>query len=102
MAKKRWAASVLTLLLLSGCARNVDWVKVRAATRWKEVGYSVVAYEGYQWSPLCGGNVWYSLKREDSPGIIYTGYLCKWGDELHVYGPTVVSGEQVAMLQPKK
>lgn len=84
----------LSLLAATGCSRNVDWVKERAETRWKELGYSEVVYEGYSLSPLCGGDVWYQVKRADSPGIVYSGYLCRWGDELHLYGPKVISGSQ--------
>ncbi len=79
-------------LALTGCSGNVRYVKAHATERWAELGYTVIAYEGYNWS-ICGGNVWYSLKRLDSPGAVYTGALCKWGDELQVYGPTVVSGD---------
>jgi len=83
----------MILLGLTGCARNVSYVKSHADARWKELGYQVVSYEGYNWSLLCGGDVWYSLKRADSPGALYSGYLCKWGDELQLYGPRVVSGD---------
>ena len=86
---------LLIMFMLLGCARNVDWVKERAVGRWNELGFEVVAYEGYTWSPLCGGDVWHILKRKDSPGIIYSGSLCKWGDELHMYGPRVISGNQI-------
>jgi len=89
--------SMVLLLFLLGCSRNVEYVKQHAAARWGELGYTVVGYEGYQWSPFAGGDVWYVLKRVDSPGIIYTGYLVKWGDELHVYGPSIISGQQIKL-----
>jgi len=91
-------AVLMAIIFLVGCSRNVEFVKERAAERWSVMGFQVLGYEGYKWSPLCGGDVWHLLKRADSPGIIYSGYLCKWGDELHVYGPRVVSGHQVGLI----
>jgi hypothetical protein len=76
-------------ILVTGCARNVDYVKAHATERWAELGYETVGYEGYQWGPFSGGSVWHQLKRSDTPGVLYSGYLQKWGDEIHVYGPTV-------------
>lgn len=92
--------SVLATLLCLGCARNVEYIKQQGPQKWKELGYVPIGYEGYQWS-LVGGDVWWSLKRKDSPGIIYSGYLTKWGDELMVYGPQVVSGTQINLLDNK-
>ena len=76
----------------TGCARNVDYIKERAPARFAELGYESTAYEGYQWG-ITGGDVWYILKRADSPGVVYSGSLRRWGDELHFYGPRVVSGD---------
>lgn len=86
---------LIALLLLTGCARNVDWVKERGPQKWKEMGYEIVGYEGYQWGIIAGGDVWWSLKRKDSPGVIYSGYLVKWNNELMVYGPRIISGNQL-------
>jgi hypothetical protein len=80
---------------MTGCGRNVEWVKARADARWKELGYTAIGYEGYLWSPFCGGDVWYLLKRDDTPGVIYTASLCRRWDELHVYELSVVSGQQL-------
>jgi len=85
---------IVLILITAGCARNVDFVKAHAIDRWAELGYSSPVFEGYEWSLLCGGNVWYTIKRADSPGIIYSAYLCKWGSDLMFYGPRVVSGDQ--------
>lgn len=80
-------AVVLLIFAPHLCSRNVDYIKARANARWAELGYTVTGYEGYQWSPLAGGHVWYQLKRADTAGVLYSGYLEKWGDEIHVYGP---------------
>lgn len=84
---------VLVLILSSACARNVDYEKAHAGEKWKELGYTLNGYEGYQWDFFCGGMVWHSLKRNDAPGVIYSGCICKWGDELMIYGPHVISGD---------
>ncbi len=81
----------LLIINVIGCARNVEYVKIHSSERLKELGYTSPVYEGYQWSVFYGGDVWYTMKREDTPGVIYTGYLSKWGNELHFFGPHVVN-----------
>ena len=82
---------IILMLSVISCARNVEYVKIHSAERLKELGYNNAVYEGYQWSPFNGGDVWYTMKRDDTPHVIYTGYLVKWGDEIHFYGPRVVN-----------
>lgn len=73
------------------CTRNVDDVKANSEAVFKSIGYRVVGYEGYNWSLLCGGNVWYQLRRvDDENRTAFTGYICKWGKEYHIYGPNAV------------
>jgi hypothetical protein len=93
--------AMLGLLALFGCGRNVDWIKERAPARWAELGYHIVGYEGYSWS-LMGGDVWYALKRTDSPGVLYTGFLRKWGGELHMYNVSTISGNQFNLTGEEK
>ncbi len=78
---------VIALLALSGCARNVDDVKRHAASRFQEMGFTVVGYEGYNWTPA-GGCVWYTLRRIPDNGVVYDGCLVKWGGEYHLYNLT--------------
>jgi len=91
----------LIVIFISGCSyANLDYVKQHAVKTWESVGYEVIGYEGFQWAmtytPNHGGaKVWYSLKRQDN-GIIYTGFLYRWGDEIHVYGP-----EAIDAIKPK-
>ena len=81
----------------SGCARNVPWVKDHAPEAAKQLGYEIVGYEGYQWSAVFGGMVWYTLRRipEDN-GIIYHAGFTKWGGEVHIYNL-----EAVDAIKPK-
>ena len=65
--------------------RNVDVTKANAASVWREAGYEITGYEGYQWAPLHGSAVWYIVRRTDRDGITYHGYLAKWGSEYHIY-----------------
>ena len=83
---------IVMLLILSSCSRNVEYVKSKAAETWKQAGYEIVGYEGYSiWSPIAGGEVWYTVKSPHTPGILYSGYLERWFDEIHVYGPRVIN-----------
>jgi hypothetical protein len=80
-----------------GSIKNLDYVKERADDRWAELGFNVVGYDGYNWgytwwlSPSHGGaKVWYVLERNPDNGITYTGFLSRWGDEIHMYNLTAL------------
>lgn len=86
--------TVFVLFGLVGCSSsNSDFLKENAASRWEKQGFSVVDYEGYVFGlglPFIsygGAAVWYRLKKIPDNGITYSGYLRRWGDEIHVYGP---------------
>lgn len=92
---KFFIAAFALMLLLAGSPANLEETKAAACDRWKEIGYTCVGYEGYQWGMWIGWSyggalVWHTLKREEAPGVIYTGYVQRWGDEYHIYGPTAV------------
>lgn len=79
-------------LALCGCSsRNADYVKAHAAETWRQQGFEIIGYEGYNWGgPPFGGSyggacVWYTLKRIPDNGIIYDGCLERWGNEIHAY-----------------
>lgn len=78
-----------------GSSANLNYVKDRAEGVWTEQGFDVVAYEGYQWGSggwgtrYGGARVWYRLRKPGN-NITYSGFLRRWGDEIHVYGPTAV------------
>jgi len=89
---------VVIALLLGSCgASNVDYVKPLACERWKETGFECIGYEGYKWSPGIGsygrGHVWHRLRRIPDSGLTYSGFVERWGDELHVYGPEPSDGQ---------
>jgi hypothetical protein len=65
--------------------RNVEITKQISPRTWKDAGFEVVGYEGYQWDLVSGGNVWHIIKRKDRPRIIYHGFVAKWRDEYHIY-----------------
>lgn len=65
--------------------RNVETTKSNCAGTWKQAGYEIVGYEGYHWSPLAGGSVWHLVRKEKDNGIVYSGYIEKWGSEYHIY-----------------
>lgn len=85
-------ASVLVIACLcwlgiTGCARNVDYVKEQAPEIWQNSGFQITAYEGYEWCVFFGGRVWYQLERTEKDGIIYRAFLVKrpFVDEIHIY-----------------
>jgi len=86
------ACIALLCVCSAGCSSsNLDDVKAHAPDVWESIGFKIVGYEGYRWGTWLGGNyggaeVWYRLER-DGNGISYTGYIQKWGDEYHIYGP---------------
>lgn len=88
--------------LLSACGyANLDDVKSAAPAKWEKMGYVVKDYEGYQWGLWFGGSyggakVWHQLRRNPDNGVTYTGYIKKWGNEYHVYGPQAIDA-----IQPK-
>lgn len=89
------ALCLAAILVLSACsAGNLDYVKERSEARWREVGWEPLAYEGYSWglwgifgSNHGGAHVWYRVNHIPDNGITYSGYIIRWGEELHVYGP---------------
>lgn len=86
--------SLLFNILTLGSFRNVEHVKARAAEGWKQAGFEIAGYDGYMANPIFGGAVWYFLKREDTPGAVYRGYLVRWFDEIHTYNVELISGNQ--------
>lgn len=86
--------TALVALFFGSCnPSNKDYVKASAAEKWRAQGFEVVDYEGYQWgwgirgTNYGGAQVWHRLKKVPDNGITYSGYIQRWGDELHVYGP---------------
>lgn len=70
-------------LLLWG-DRRVPEIKLNAERVFKENGFSVVGYQGYNLALFStpGGCVWYTLKKAN---ITYEACLSRWGDEYHIY-----------------
>lgn len=87
---------IVALLALAGCApANLEETKAAACKTWEQAGYTCIGYEGYEWGTWFGGNyggakVWNTLGRDAAPGIIYSGYVQRWGDEFHIYGPRAI------------
>jgi hypothetical protein len=86
---------LVAFLFTRACSpANKDWVQERAEEKWKEQGFEVVGYLGFQWGwfgygPYGGAKVWHLLEK-DGNGITYSGYLKRWGDELHVYSVSAI------------
>lgn len=85
------AVIIAAALVACGCtSMNADWVKRRAPAFWQANGFQVVAYEGYNFNlggpfGYGGACVWYQLRQVPDNGVLYTGCLMRWGDELHMY-----------------
>ena len=81
---------VLLAVLISACSycslRRVDLIKENAQETWKNNGYEVVGYRGYEMgNPVAGAQVWYILKRVPDNGILYTAGIQWWFGEYHIY-----------------
>lgn len=64
--------------------RNLDETKAHAVETFRAAGFEVIGYERYEWDPILGAEVWYIVKQPNEP-TIYHGFLCKWGNEYHIY-----------------
>jgi hypothetical protein len=88
-----------------GCTSgNAEWVKDHATEYFKESGFQVVGYQGWnmrgQIAPHYGGAcVFYTLKKIPDNGILYEGCLQRWGDELHLYELQAVDAINPAYLR---
>ena len=83
-------AILIALALLAGCgSSNVPEVKAQAPAVWKQAGFEIIGYEGYKnehcWFSYGCGHVWHTVRRIPDNGIVYHGYIEKWGDEYHIY-----------------
>ena len=99
-----FVASCIAIAILVICSYaipgngNLEWVKDRAVDKWNKQGFTVVDYEGYaygggwKFTRFGGARVWYRLVRKDNNSLVYSGYMKRWGDEVHVYGPILVEG----------
>ncbi len=94
LKRSAFTLSILIALLCTGCSNaNLEDVKSNADKEWEKVGFKVIGYRGYKWglwgfNGYGGAEVWYNLERIPDNGIIYSGYLWKWGEEYHSYGIT--------------
>lgn len=96
-----WACGVcLIICLIIGSYGNLEDVKSHAEATWKNVGFEIVGYERYQWgfggygTSYGGAHVWHRLKKIPDNGISYTGFIQKWGNEYHIYGPKATDAIQ--------
>ncbi len=85
---------------------NLEYCKKNACEKWRSVGFECVGYEGYQWafwgkfgSKYGGAIVWHTLKRIPDNGVIYGGFVQRWGDELHVYSLKPYDGFRIPSLK---
>lgn len=91
---------LISIIFLTACSpSNKDWIEERAEAKWNKQGYEVIDYEGFQWgflgfgTPYGGAKVWHRLRKSGGSNTTYSGYLTRWGDEVHVYGAWMNEGE---------
>jgi hypothetical protein len=94
--------ALLFSVALAGCgSSNVDDVKAHAPEVWKQAGFEVIGYEGYEnghcWFSYGCGHVWHTLRRAPDNGVTYHGYIEKWGAEYHIYSLTALDA-----IRPEK
>lgn len=87
-------AALLSMALLSGCSKcHVEDIKEHARATWEQAGFEVIGYEGYEYGRIggtWGGHVWYTVRRRPDNGIIYHGFISKWGSEYHIYNLSAI------------
>lgn len=88
-------AATLAGFGLGGCSyKNLEETKANSPWTWEQAGYKIIGYEGFEWGigfgDYGGAKVWHTLRRDAAPGIIYSGYVQRWGNEYHIYGPKAV------------
>jgi len=74
---------VLIAFVIGGCTVDVAELKEAGPKYFTDIGYKVLAYEGYQWG-IWGGKVWF-LVEDTTRGLRYSHYLIKRGGEIHWY-----------------
>jgi hypothetical protein len=85
-------------------ADNASYVKERGPEVWRSVGFEPVGYEGYTFGlgvgEYGGAKVWWTLKKVPDNGLTYSGYLQRWGSEIHVYNQKPIEGNLVMGTKP--
>jgi hypothetical protein len=84
---------LLVAAMMAGCSgENVNLIKVVAPGVFKQAGFQVIGYEGYEWTGFgrWGGCVWYTLKKTPDTGTTYHGCVSKWGNEYHIYNLSAI------------
>lgn len=81
--------------LFVGSSGNLDYVKEKGPEKWQEIGFKTAGYDGYTWgvwgfNSYGGAKVYWTLKKIPDNGIAYSGYIQRWGTELHIYGPKAI------------
>jgi|APSaa5957512535_1039671.scaffolds.fasta_scaffold00685_35 hypothetical protein len=99
MALKRWVIPTGLIIFIIGVIlfitsivfivkagyRNVDYVKSKATETSTQSHLLITGYEGYQWSPIFGGYVWYIFNKVPNNGISYHGAFFKRSNgEIHL------------------
>lgn len=74
------------------CSANLEEVKKVAPEKWRQQGFEIIDYEGFEYGLWFGGSyggayVWHRLKKIPDNGITYSGHIQMWGGEPQVYGP---------------
>ena len=93
---KKILTLVCGIALMAGCTdMNKEKVKANAVATFKQSGFEVVGYEGWErglTSPFGNGGalVWYTLKRIPDNGIIYHAAIKEWDGEYHIYNLSAV------------
>jgi len=88
--------AIIAMITLAACTNvNKEDVREHAAETFKQAGFEVVGYEGWQrgYTSAAGNGgavVWYTLKRIPDNGITYHAAIQKWGDEYHIYNLSAV------------
>jgi hypothetical protein len=85
----------VVMWLSDSVTANLEETKANAVQTWRANGYEPIGYEGYGWGlgfgTYGGAKVWHSLRSlTDDRGVRFSGYVQRWGNEYHIYGPKAI------------
>ena len=91
---KDWIKYALIIMLIAigttTCTalsyRNINNIKANAPIVFRQAGFNIVGYEGYQiGDPISGVRVWFIPNKTNNTNITYSASIEKWFNEYRIY-----------------
>lgn len=83
---KKLFLSLIVLITLTSCYRDIEDIKKNAPEFLKKRGYTIVSYDGYESNLGMGFNGGFAAYQVvDNKGFVYTLEICEWNGEYQIY-----------------